>query len=53
MEVSGSGDLPAPACDVCGLELEFIAIDIDGHPAVRLSCLLHGERGTWLPFAEG
>lgn len=42
----------APVCDLCGLELELIPTDAEGHPIVELSCLIHGTRRTWRPFAD-
>lgn len=42
----------APVCELCGLELELIPADAEGHPIVKLSCLIHGTRRTWRPFDD-
>jgi hypothetical protein len=38
-------------CAICGLELELVDDVVDGHPGIRLTCLLHGERWVWNPLA--
>lgn len=41
-----------PSCDLCGLPMELIPVEHEGHPAIRLDCLVHGERGLWDPHSD-
>lgn len=52
MDVEYEADGGAPVCELCGLDLEFETVENDGHPAVSLRCLVHGERREWSPFGH-